>query len=131
MSTLPLIVNASNWEVRQSEGIDRQEAGLVGRQGRYQDYGTGYYGQSGSYPRNYGYPNPNYDSYYGNYNYNYPSYSQYSTYPIYPNQYAYPGYRPYYYNPGMYNPNTTFVNPPSSLNSPTGYPSYSETYVPR
>jgi hypothetical protein len=73
------------------------------------------------------YDNPYaYGSYYGNpygaYNYNYPAYS------AYPNPYVDPYYGAYYYNPGMYNPNTTFVNPPDPLNYPTGYPGYSETY---
>lgn len=73
----------------------------------------------------YGYPTSLYDTYYDTYNY--PS-SLSSTYPIYSNPYVYPGYNPYY-NPGMYNPNTIFVNPPSSLNYPSGYPGYSETYL--
>lgn len=76
----------------------------------------------------YGYPNTMIDPYYGGTGYNYSMYPNYSNYPIYPNPTAYPNYRSYYYNPGMYNPNTTFVNPPASLNYPTGYPGYSETY---
>lgn len=145
MSSLPMIVNAADWEVRQAEALNRQQAGIGGRQGlgltgtdrylrdrtlnRYQDNVARYYGQYGSYYGTYGYPNTTYDSYYGNYNYNYPSYSSYSNYPIYPNTYVYPGYRASY-NPGMYNRNTTFVNPPSSLNSPYG-PVYSQTYINR
>ena len=69
-----------------------------------------------TYPSAYGYSTP----------YGYPS--AYG-YPNYSNPYGYPGYGAYYYNPGMYNPQTTFVNPPSSLNYPTGNPGYSETTV--
>ncbi|MBA2369356.1 MAG: hypothetical protein H0V82_10100 [Candidatus Protochlamydia sp.] len=69
-----------------------------------------------------------YSNPYGTYNYNNP----YSAYPYsYANPYntgAYPYYTGYNYNPGIYNPNTTFVNPPDSLNYPTGYPGYSESY---
>jgi hypothetical protein len=75
-----------------------------------------YYNMSGSPTSFY---NP-----YGTYNYNYP----YSSYSTYPNPYGYTGYRPYYPGGSMYNPNTTFVNPPSSLNAPR-YPVYSETYL--
>lgn len=95
----------------------------------YQNNFISYYGQYGPYYGNYGYPTNNttpFDPYDGTYSYTYPSYF----YPIYPtNSYIYPSYGVYYYNPGMYNPNTTFVNPPSSLNYPMRYPSYSETYI--
>ncbi len=91
-------------------------------------YGTYSYPASPSYGV-YGYPTSIYNAPYGVYGYNYPSYSSYSNYPVYSNPYGYPGYRAYYYNPGMYNPNTTFVNPPSSLNYRYGYPAYSETYL--
>lgn len=97
-----------------------------------------YYGAYGN-PLSGSYPLSNYDSYYGAYNPNYSTLSPYATYPnpYAPNPYANPGYNPYYspYRPydypggSMYNPNTTFVNPPSSLNYPTGYPMYSESYI--
>lgn len=158
MSSFPLVVNADSRErkvdARRNERISKQSIGITGRQdlgltGRanyalrnrtldtYRDNATrnvygSYYGTYGypapSYYGTYGYPNDLYDSYYGTYDYRYPSYSSYSTYPIYSNSYVYPGYRSYY-NPGMYNPNTVFVNPPSSLNYPTGYPVYSENYI--
>jgi hypothetical protein len=126
---------------------ERKDLGIAGRTDRnlrdrrldrFRDY-TNYYGRYGSYYGTYGYPSSAYygyygypssiyDSYYGNYNYNYP-YSLYSNYPTYPNPYVNPYYGGYYYNPGMYNPNTIFVNPPSSMNYPYGYPGYSETYM--
>lgn len=120
----PVIVHAADWEFRQAQGIAKQEAGMYA----LRDYGLNsptYEGQYGYYYGPYGYPNPVYDPNYGGNYYNYP----YSTYPSYPNPYMYPRYRPYYYNPGMYNPDTNFINPPSSLNYPTGYPMYSETYI--
>lgn len=125
--------------------------------GAYPAYGASY-GAYG-YP-NYSY-DPAYSSYtypgFSNnqiYGGNYPSSLSTSTYPIYPNTYTSPypntyggypgnygsygsygyqnlGYPNYYYNPGMYNPNTVFVNPPSSMNYPTGYPSYWESYYRR
>lgn len=130
MSSLPLTVHANvqegNVNAHQGEFVGRQGAGIDGQQNialttvtnrnlynRYRD----------STLRSYGY-----GSYYGTYNSGYPSSFSYSTYPIYANSYVYPGYGTYYYNPGMYNPNTTFVNPPSSLNTPTSYPIYSGTY---
>jgi hypothetical protein len=109
LSSLTMTVHADDWEARQRAAIDRQTA-KAGLNNAY-DGPYGYYGH-------YGYPAP---MYYGNYPYSPP--------PIYSNPYASPGYMPYYYNPGMYNPNTNFVNPPSSLNYPTGYPTYSETYI--
>lgn len=95
MSLFPVISHATDWETRQREAIDKQEqkAGIDGLD----------------------YEHP-FDPHYGGYNYND---SPYPTAPIYPNTAMFPNYP---YNPGMYNSNTNFVNPPSSLNSPTGYP---------
>lgn len=143
-----------NQNFRQRANINRYQRNAL----RYNSYNRGYpnagygtygavpgygtYGGAYGYPNtmidsygSYGYPNTMYDTnlgLYGNPNamydpyYGAPAYNNpYSGYPNYPNPYGNPGY---YYNPGMYNPNTTFVNPPSSLNSPLGYPGYSETY---
>jgi hypothetical protein len=103
--------------------------------GAYGYLGNSYYGANGYLGNAYYGANNSYlgNSYYGAYDSNYLPYSSYSTYnyPNYPNAYTYgyPGYDTYYYNPGMYNPNTVFVNPPSSLNYATGYPLYSENYI--
>lgn len=126
MASIPSSVHAADWEYRQAASIARQQAGMYA----LQDFGVNnpdYYGQSDYYYGQYAYPAPVYDPYYGTSSY--PSYSPYSTYPSYPNPYMYPRYRAYYYNPGMYNPDTSFVNPPSSLNYRTGYPRYSQSYI--
>lgn len=119
--SLPSFIHAADWELRQAESIARQQAGMY----QLQDFGVNNLGYDGLYYGPYAYPSPIYDPYYGAYNSNYP----YSTFPSYPNPYIYSNYRSMYYNPGMYNPNTNFINSPSRLNYPTGYPMYSETYI--
>lgn len=112
MMSLPLDVQAVDWEQRQAAGIAREDDGMA------EELDPGYYGQNGDYygpygyrygyGYGYGYSAPLYAPYYGDYG---PVYSPYSSSQIYPNPYAYPGYDSYYY-PGMYNPNITFENPP-------------------
>lgn len=140
MGSLPLVIHADDWEgyreIPQGEVIDEQtnelaaiqNTRLTGRTNlnlrdrtsyRNRDNVMRYNSPYGAYG-SYGYPS---SPYYGTYGYSYPSYS------TYPNPYTYPSYGTYYYNPGMYNPDTTFVNPPSPMNYPTGYPGYSETYI--